>query len=80
MKFELKYGIPFVSAIFKHGDKEFIYEKIIDSIKFGDVIVENFKIQIGAMNYGFGIKAILGMNFLMVVELFIDCGKLEIRK
>ena len=125
MKFELKYGIPFVNAVFKHGDKEsvlenvvidtgsggtllpteiafelgleaeledslqrirgvggteFVYEKIIDSIQLGNVTVKNFKIQIGAMNYGFGIKAILGMNFLKAGELIIDCGKLEIRK
>ena len=125
MKFELKYGIPFVRAVFRNGNKEFVlenvvidtgsggtvlpteiafelgleaeledslqrirgvegtefvYEKIIDSIKLGDVTVENFKIQIGAMNYGFGIKAILGMNFLKAGELLIDCGKLEIRK
>ena len=100
MKFELKYGIPFISAVFKHGDKEillenvvidtgsggtilpteiafelgleaelndtlhrirgvggteFVYEKVIDSIELGNVKVYNFKIQIGAMNYGFEI-------------------------
>jgi predicted aspartyl protease len=125
MKFELKYGIPFISAIFKHGNKEiilenvvidtgsggtilpteiafelgleaeledslqrirgvggteFVYEKVIDSIQLGNVTVSNFKIQIGAMNYGFGINAILGMNFLRDGELIVDCGKLEIRK
>lgn len=125
MKFELKYGVPFISAVFKHGDKEillknvvidtgsggtilptetafelgleaelndtlhrirgvggteFVYEKVIDSIQLGNVEVCNFKIQIGAMNYGFGINAILGMNFLKAGELLIDCGKLEIRK
>ena len=125
MRFELKYGIPFVSAIFKHGDKEiilenvvidtgsggtilptetafelgleaelndtlhrirgvggteFVYEKAIDSIQLGNVEVYNFQIQIGAMNYGFGIDAILGMNFLKSGKLLIDCGKLEIRE
>jgi predicted aspartyl protease len=125
MNFELKYGIPFVSAIFKHGDKEvllknvvidtgsggtilptetafelgleselndtlqrirgiggteFVYEKTIDFIKLGEITVKNFKIQIGAMNYGFGINAILGMNFLKAGEFLIDCGKLVIRQ
>lgn len=125
MNFELKYGIPFISVVLKHGDKEivlknvvidtgsggtilptetafelgleaeledslqrirgvggteFVYEKVIDSIQLGDVTVQNFKIQIGAMNYGFGINAILGMNFLKAGELLIDCGKLEIRR
>ncbi|KNY28184.1 retropepsin-like aspartic protease [Pseudobacteroides cellulosolvens] len=125
MKFELKYGITFISAIFKHGDKEilidnividtgsggtilsteiafelgleaeqngtlhrirgvggteFVYEKAIDSIQLGNVEVCNFQIQIGAMNYGFGINAILGMNFLNAGKLLIDCGNLEIRQ
>jgi predicted aspartyl protease len=125
MNFELKYGIPFVEAIFKHkgkeivlknvvidtgsgatifpteiaielgleselqdtlqkirgiGGTEFVYEKVIDSICLGDTEVKHFKIQIGAMNYGFGIDAIIGMNFLHVGELVIDCGKLKIIK
>lgn len=62
------------------GGTEFVYEKVIDSIQLGNVEVYNFKIQIGAMNYGFVINAILGMNFLKAGELLIDCGKLEIRK
>lgn len=62
------------------GGTEFVYEKVIDSIQLGNVEVCNFKIQIGAMNYGFGINAILGMNFLKAGELLIDCGKLEIQK
>lgn len=39
MKFELKYGIPFVSAIFKHGDKKlFLKDVVIDTGSGGTLL------------------------------------------
>ena len=35
------------------GGTEYVYEKYIEKIQFGSKCVENFKIQIGAMDYGF---------------------------
>ena len=60
------------------GGYEFVYEKDIHCIKIGNVTVENLKIQVGAMNYGFEINAILGMDFLKIGKLIVDCDKLEI--
>lgn len=60
------------------GGTEFVYEKIIDGIEVDGIAVENFKIQVGAMNYGFDISAILGMNFLKAGKMIVDCDKLEV--
>ena len=60
------------------GGTEYVYEKTINSIMIGDNEIKNFKVQIGAMNYGFNIDAILGMDFLRHGKFVIDCNKLEI--
>lgn len=57
------------------GGTEFVYEKNIDGIELDSKIVPNFKIQVGAMDYGFEIKAILGMDFLMLTKMVLDTGK-----
>lgn len=60
------------------GGYEFVYEKDIHCIEIDNIKVENLKIQVGAMNYGFEINAILGMDFLKTGKLIVDCDKLEI--
>lgn len=60
------------------GGYEFVYEKDIHCIEIDNVKVENLKIQVGAMNYGFEINAILGMDFLKIGKLIVDCDKQEI--
>ena len=60
------------------GGYEFVYEKVIDIIKIGNSHIEGLRIQVGAMDYGFEINAILGMDFLSQGKLTIDCGKLEL--
>jgi hypothetical protein len=41
--------------------------------------VKAFTIQIGAMDYGFHIQGILGMDFLLQAGTVIDLKDLEIR-
>ena len=57
------------------GGTEFVYEKNIDGIELDSIVVSNFKIQVGAMDYGFEINAILGMDFLMAANIVLDIGK-----
>lgn len=37
------------------GGSEFVYKKDVDSIALGDLKLHNFKIEVGVMDYGFGI-------------------------
>ncbi len=54
------------------GGKEFVFAKSIDRIALGDATVQYFEVEIGAMNYGFPIDGILGLDFLSKVGAIID--------
>ena len=47
------------------GGAEYAFSKIVDSIKVGHLEVRDFRIQVGAMDYGFRVDGILGMDFLL---------------
>lgn len=40
------------------------------------MIVSNLKLDVGAMDYGFDIDAILGMDFLKKAKVVIDIDKM----
>lgn len=58
------------------GGSEFVYSKIVDSIKIGDMVVNDFSLEIGAMNYGFDLDGIIGLDFLQQVRAIINLDKL----
>ncbi|MGK0290526.1 MAG: putative aspartyl protease [bacterium] len=60
------------------GGKEFVFAKQIDQLVLGDVIVKNFEVEVGVMNYGFPIDGILGLDFLSKIGAIIDLKKFEI--
>lgn len=60
------------------GGSEYVYEKNIQEIKLGLTTISNLSIDVGAMNYGFEIDAILGTNFLISAKLTIDMDKMII--
>lgn len=60
------------------GGSEYVYEKNIEEIKFETTIISNLMVDVGAMNYGFEIDAITGMNFLISTRLIIDIDKMTI--
>lgn len=61
------------------GGIEFVYKKNIDKLVIGDINVENFKVEIGVMDYGFDINGIIGMDFLKKINALIDLDKMEIQ-
>jgi predicted aspartyl protease len=66
-------------AICGVGGSEFVYEKCIDLVEIDGVAkVSNLTIQVGAMDYGFDINSILGMNYLMAAKIIIDTGNLTL--
>lgn len=60
------------------GGSEYVFEKYIDKVELGEICVENLRIQVGAMDYGFEINGIIGMDFLMQKRVIIDTGLLTL--
>jgi predicted aspartyl protease len=54
------------------GGSEFVFLKVIDSLKIGNLEVNDFTIEIGAMDYGFELDGIVGLDFLKEVGAIID--------
>ena len=61
------------------GGTEFVFAKRVDRLGVGELQVNDFQIEIGAMDYGFDIDGIIGMDFLIQVGAIIDLAKLEMR-
>lgn len=60
------------------GGIEFVYKKIIDRINLGNLVISNFTIEVGVMDYGFEIDGIIGMDFLKEVGAIIDLDKMAV--
>lgn len=60
------------------GGSEYVYEKNIEKIKLETATIMNLKVDVGAMDYGFEIDDIIGMNFLISAKLIIDLDKMII--
>lgn len=60
------------------GGVEFVFTKSVSSLSIGELITHDFAIQVGEMNYGFELDAIIGMDFLNQVNAVIDLARLEI--
>ncbi|WP_078408741.1 pepsin/retropepsin-like aspartic protease family protein [Priestia abyssalis] len=54
------------------GDSEFVYSKILDELSIGSLKVREFETEIGAMNYGFELDGIIGLDFLLKTKAIID--------
>ena len=50
----------------------------IDQLASGELVVTNFEVEIGAMNYGIELDGICGLDFLLQCRAIIDLGKLEL--
>jgi hypothetical protein len=59
------------------GGTEFVFTKRVDSLAVGKLQVNNFQIEVGAMDYGFDIDGIIGIDFLIQVGAILDLAKLE---
>lgn len=68
----------FVRRIRGIGGAEFVFSKRIDQLTIGEMAFLGFEIEIGAMDYGFPIDGIVGMDWLLPMRGMIDLGKLEL--
>lgn len=62
------------------GGSEFVYKKYVNSISMGDLKLDNFKVEIGVMDYGFEINGIVGIDFLKSVGAVIDLNRMLVKK
>ncbi len=61
------------------GGLEFVVRKPASTIRLGDLAVHDVPVQIGSMDYGFDLDAIVGTDVLHSVGAVIDLGALELR-
>jgi len=64
--------------IYGIGGSEFVFEKSVDQICLGELVVSNFIIELGALDYGFNLHGIIGSNFLYQTGAHIDFSALSI--
>lgn len=62
------------------GGSEFVYKKAVDCISLGELELDNFKIEVGVMDYGFEINGILGMDFMKKVGAILDLNEMKVTK
>ncbi len=55
-----------------------VLTKRIEGVALGEMKLLDLEVQIGAMNYGFPIQGIIGLDFLLHVRAVIDLDRLEI--
>ena len=69
----------FVHRIRGVGGSEFVFTKRGDELKVGGLKVSGFELEIGAMNYGFDMDGIIGLDFLTAVGALIDLDEMKLR-
>lgn len=67
-----------IETISRVGGKEFVYIKKIDFLEIGNLIVNDFEVEIGVIDYGFNINGIVGMDFLNKVGAIINLYDMSI--
>jgi hypothetical protein len=65
-------GNDVVDTIRGVGGVEYVYTKYFESIDFGNILLENFQVEIGNMDYGLEINGIIGFDFISAANLLID--------
>jgi len=60
------------------GGVEYVFARRIDRLIMDDFQAIDFEIEVGAMDYGFNINGIVGMDFLVKGGFLIDLAKLKI--
>ncbi len=60
------------------GGHEYVFVRQVDRLAVGQVGVAAFDIEVGEMDYGFEISAILGMDFLRRAGAIIDLRHLRL--
>lgn len=60
------------------GGSEFVYSKKVDAILVGNMKTDIFELEIGAMNYGFDLDGIIGLDLLARLKSVINVDELTL--
>ncbi|PIE31241.1 hypothetical protein CSA56_18955 [candidate division KSB3 bacterium] len=60
------------------GGTEFVFSKVVDQLAIGNLIYEQFTIEVGVMDYGIPFNGIIGMDFLYAVNAVIDLAHCQV--
>lgn len=57
------------------GGSEFVFSKKVDTIKIANAETRVFPLEVGAMNHGFDLDGIIGLDFLQQIRAIINIDK-----
>ncbi|KIY22184.1 hypothetical protein UB32_09755 [Mesobacillus subterraneus] len=60
------------------GGSEFVFSKTVNSIKIGNMEVQSFTLEVGAMNYDFNLDGIIGLDLLQEIKAIINIDMLTL--
>jgi Aspartyl protease len=66
-----------VHEVFGVGGSELVFQKRIEKIVCGELIVSNFSVEVGWLDYGIQLNGIVGLDFLLATRAILDLGLLE---
>lgn len=68
-----------IREVYGIGDgREYVFTKTVDQLTSGQLSVQNFEVEIGAMNYGIEMDGICGLDFLLQSKAILNFGKLDL--
>lgn len=62
------------------GGTEFVFARRIDRLEVGDLSLGDFEIEVGALDYGFRMDGLVGLDFLAASGAVLDLGRMELRR
>jgi len=61
------------------GGTEYVFSKTVEKVTLGSVSLHDFKIEVAAMDYGFNMDGILGVDYLLKAGLSMDFKSLRVQ-
>lgn len=60
------------------GGSEFVFSKTVEQVKIGNMYTKYFSLEVGAMNYGFDLDGIIGLDLLQKFKAIINLDALTL--
>lgn len=68
----------FIRRIRGVGGTEFVFSRRIDRLEVGGLILEGLEVEIGALDYGFRMDGLIGLDFLANTRAVIDLARMTL--
>lgn len=80
MKIRIEGRLAYVGVSLVHQGRALQLSKILDTLRVGDLELNDLKIQVGAMEHGFPAQGLIGLDFLLRSRADIDLGNPDLRR